>query len=291
MNLLQEEGSYFIMKSCEKLIAPESDYFIYVPSLTARETFFYPLYTGHFFYEKGYSLHRDSYDSFLVLYIQKGQMSVTLSSETFSADAGTFLLLDCYNPHSYSALTDCEVYWCHFDGPLATKWFQLITSQSGNVITLTDIQPAFSRLLALYRCFAENMPPKEPLFSKYLTDILSSFLLYAPSAVRTPESGSSMEETIAYINEHFSEKLSVETLSSRAALSPYHFIRTFQKETGFTPHEYLLNIRINTAKYLLKNSSASVKYICFHTGFASESVFCSAFKKRTGMTPSEYRLS
>ena len=148
------------MKSCEKLIAPESDYFIYVPSLTARETFFYPLYTGHFFYEKGYSLHRDSYDSFLVLYIQKGQMSVTLSSETFSADAGTFLLLDCYNPHSYSALTDCEVYWCHFDGPLATKWFQLITSQSGNVITLTDIQPAFSRLLALYRCFAENMPQK-----------------------------------------------------------------------------------------------------------------------------------
>ena len=46
------------------------------------------------------------------------------------------------------------------------------------------------------------------------------------------------EEIIAYINEHFAEKFSVEELAAQAGLSQYHFIRVFKKETGFTPHEY-----------------------------------------------------
>lgn len=279
------------MKSCEPLIAPESDYFVYVPSVGARKLFFYPLYTGHFFYEKGYSLHRDSYDSFLVLYVQKGQLSVTLSSQTAAAREGSFLLLDCYQPHAYSAVTDCEALWCHFDGPLAGAWFQAVTGQLGNVFQLADPYPALSRLTALYSQFAESAPAREPFLSKCISDLLTAFLLYTPPNTRTPARGGSLEETVAYINEHFAEELPLEKLAAKAALSPYHFIRAFRKETGFTPHEYLINIRISTAKYLLKNSALSVKDICYRTGFSCESVFCSAFKKRLGLTPLEYRHS
>lgn len=278
-----------ILKSCEHLIAPGSDYFVSVPSATAKELFFYPLYIGHFIYETGYTLSRDSYDSFLIMYIQKGQMSVTLSSETYVAREGNFILLDCYHPHAYATETGCEALWCHFDGVLAGAWFRMITGQLGNVFQLADSYPALSKLTALYRQFAESAPVREPLFSKYLSDILTAFLLYSPSAVRTPERDGSMEETITYINEHFAEDLPVEKLAAIAALSPYHFIRSFRKETGFTPHEYLVNIRLNTAKYLLKNSGLSIKDICFRTGFSSESVFCSAFKKKLGLTPLEYR--
>ena len=85
------------------------------------------------------------------------------------------------------------------------------------------------------------------------------------------------------------EDITIKDLAERALLSPYHFIRTFKKQVGFTPHEYLVNTRINTARYLLKNTSMSTKDICFHCGFSSESVFCNAFKKNTTMTPSEYR--
>lgn len=276
------------MKSCEPLIAPESEYFVYVPSVGARELFFYPLCIGHFFYEKGYSLHRDSYDSFLVLYIQKGQLSMTLPAETAAAREGCFLLLDCYQPHGYCTDTGCEALWCHFDGPLARAWFQIITGQLGNVFRLADPY-ALSRLTALYRQFAESAPVREPLLSKYINDILTAFLLHTPPNARALARSGSLEETVAYINEHFAESLPLEKLAAKAALSQYHFIRAFRRETGFTPHEYLVSIRINNAKYLLRNSSLSIKDICYRTGFSSESVFCSAFKKYLGLTPLEYR--
>ena len=99
------------------------------------------------------------------------------------------------------------------------------------------------------------------------------------------------EETISYINEHFKEEITTELLSERVGLSPFHFIRTFKKETGFTPHEYLVRTRIDMAKYLLKNTGMSVKNICFATGFSCESVFCSAFKKNSGVSPNSYRKS
>ena len=57
------------MKSLEPHIAPSSEYFQYTPSLTAQNTFFYPICTGDFLYESGYELHRNSFDSFLLMYI------------------------------------------------------------------------------------------------------------------------------------------------------------------------------------------------------------------------------
>ena len=65
----------------------------------------------------------------------------------------------------------------------------------------------------------------------------------------------------------------------------------FKQETGYTPHEYTVNRRMASARYLLQYTALSVKEICFSTGFSSESVFCNAFKKRHQMTPQQYRLN
>lgn len=60
------------MKSCENFVSDKSQYFIYSPSKTARDIFLYPLQCGRFLYEPGYYLRRDSYDNFLLMYVQKG---------------------------------------------------------------------------------------------------------------------------------------------------------------------------------------------------------------------------
>ena len=69
------------MKSCEELVAPVSDYFIYSPSRMAQETFLYPLQCGLFSYLPGYSLTRESFDSFLLMYVQKGELDLTFESD------------------------------------------------------------------------------------------------------------------------------------------------------------------------------------------------------------------
>lgn len=277
------------MKSYEKFIAPESDYFVYSPSKSAMEIFFYPLQCGHFIYEPGYSLRRESYDSFLIMYIQKGTLALEVNGRTVSITAGHFVLLDCYQLHAYSTNDGWECLWCHFDGVIARHWYANIVSRLGNVFSIPDSYSALNKLTAIYNIFASGSPVREPLLSKYLTDMLTCFFLYTPLEKNSYNYTDMTEKIITYINEHFTENITVGELAERAGLSLYHFIRTFKKETGFTPHEYIINIRIGTAKYLLKNSRMPVKDICFSTGFSCESVFCSAFKRQLGMTPAQYR--
>lgn len=277
------------MKSCESLISPDSDYYLYSPSAGAMEMFFYPICTGHFFYQPGYRLERTSYDSFLLMYVEKGSLTLEFEHKKTGVAAGNFVLIDCYRPHAYRTDTGWESLWCHFDGPTARAFYQNIVSRTGSVFSLPNPYPAVSKLTDIFETFHRRKPVREALISKYLNDILTTFLLHSPAAEKRTTDTFSAETVTAYISEHFSENPTVAELADLAGLSQYHFIRMFKKETGFTPHEYLIHTRLNTARYLLKNTQLTVKDICFQTGFSSESVFCSSFRKHTGLTPSEYR--
>lgn len=279
------------MKSCEKYIGSPSDYYIHTPSVTAKQIFFYPLQCGHFLYEPGYFLSREAFDSFLLMYVQKGSMALEYQGERREIHSGQFLFLNCYLPHTYYTDQGCDCLWCHFDAVLAHGFYDAVVSQSGTVLTLPNPYPAFEKLNTIYEIFKNRSPIKEPLISKYITDLLTIFLLSPQKNGDAMHQADLLAETITYINEHFAEDISVEMLARRTGLSPYHFIRVFCRQTGFTPHQYLVNARIAAAKYLLKNSSLSTKSICFKTGFSCESVFCSAFKKHQGMTPTAYRNS
>lgn len=277
------------MLSQEEFVTPDSRYYVYSPSKNALEMFLYPLQCGRFTYEPGYHLARESFDSFLLLYIRKGKLRFETEGQEQTASRGQFVLLDCYQYHAYSTDSGWDCLWCHFDGVTARHWYRNIVERVGNAFTVPDSQPIISKLTAIFEVFDSGDTVREPLLSKYLTDILTSVLLYAPYDERTYAHIGIAEKITAYISEHFTENLSVSQLASMAGLSDYHFIRIFKKQTGFTPHEYLLNTRMNMARYLLKNSRLPVKNICFTAGFSGESVFCTAFKRIEGMTPAQYR--
>lgn len=277
------------MLSQENFVSEDSAYYVYSPSKNALEMFLYPLQCGQFTYLPGYHLVRESFDSFLLMYIQKGSLVLEAEDQVQTVSRGQLVLVDCYRRHAYSTETGWSCLWCHFDGITARHWYQNIVSRLGNVFTIPDSQHIISRLASICDVFCSGGVVREPLLSKYLTDILTSVLLYVPSDDRTTAHIGMTEKITAYISEHFAEKPTVNRLASMAGMSDYHFIRIFKKQTGFTPHEYILNTQMNTARYLLKNSGLSVKDICFSTGFSCESVFCSAFKRREGMTPAQYR--
>lgn len=253
--------------------------------------FFYPLQCGRFFYEAGYSLCRESYDSFLLMYLVSDGLTLELDGQIHAVPSGSFVLLNCYKRHAYFAEADCECLWCHFDGAVAGHWYEHIVSRLGNIFSMPNASPVLTRLSAVYDMFAAGKPVREPLLSQYLNDILTAFLLYTPTEKDDNGRAGAMEKIITYINEHYMENIPVEALAAQAGLSQYHFIRIFKKETGYTPHEYLFNTRIGAAKYLLKNTYLPIKDICFSTGFSCESVFCSSFKRHQGMTPLQYRAS
>lgn len=278
------------MKSAEQKVSPISDYYIFTPSKTARSLFLYPLRCGLFTYDPGYSLRRSSFDSFLLMYIQKGTMTLDLNGIQQRVTEKHFVLIDCYQPHGYSSDEGYECLWMHFDGVLARGYYDLIVSRLTNVFSMEDAFPILRRMNTILRVFRENEQLREPLLSKYITDILTEFMIYNPDAGNAGSGVEAVERAMIYISEHFTEDLPVSRVAAVAGMSEYHFIRTFRQQTGYTPHEYIMNRRMASVRYLLKYTELSIKEICFSTGFSGESVFCNAFKKQHRMTPQQYRL-
>lgn len=279
------------MKSVENKVDASSEYYVFSPSKTAQEIFLYPLQCGNFIYEPGYVLSRSSFDSFLLMYIRKGSVMVYLDGEMQLAHENSFILIDCYEPHSYSSKDGYECLWLHFDGVLARRYYELIVSRLDRVFTMDDAFPVLQKMNNIFRIFAENKPYKEPLLSKYILDILTEFMIYDPDVGKADDCAKTVDKAVGYISEHFAESIPVGMVAAIAGVSESHFIRVFKRETGYTPHEYIINLRMASARYLLKSSTLSIKEICFNTGFSCESVFCNAFKKQHQMTPQQYRES
>ena len=278
------------MKSREPLISSESDYYTYHPSAIASRLFLYPTCLGYFYYEPGYFLRRNRFNSFLLMYIVKGECRIELNEKSRRVSAGHFILINTHEPHSYGFDISSEVLWLHFEGPLASTYYETITSLHGHILTCHKPYKAARGLTELLDTFRQALPGNEAGVSATITRLLLTFLDNNETQAGTSTRSQTIEKARSYINEHFSESVSLEELAGQSGLSPYHFTRIFEAETGFTPHQYLIATRINAAKYLLRNPSMpSIKEVAFSTGFGSESSFCSTFRKWVKCTPGEYR--
>ena len=92
----------------------------------------------------------------------------------------------------------------------------------------------------------------------------------------------------AFIDHCYDHPLSLDQISSQACFSRYHFLRLFRQAFNKTPHQYLIERRIEKAKELLTNN-LRVTDVCFEVGFQSLGSFSSLFHKYVGHAPVNYR--
>jgi AraC-like DNA-binding protein len=89
----------------------------------------------------------------------------------------------------------------------------------------------------------------------------------------------------------YREPLDVRALARAAKLSPAHFSREFRREFGESPHQYLLNRRLERAAALLRTTDRSVADICFTVGLRSVGSFTTSFGRMFGLSPTAYRAA
>lgn len=80
----------------------------------------------------------------------------------------------------------------------------------------------------------------------------------------------------------------IDELAEMCGMSSGGFRRLFKQQTGKTPKEYILDIKLTAAKSLLEESGMSVREIADVLNFDTVAYFCRFFKQKTGMTPGEY---
>jgi len=91
------------------------------------------------------------------------------------------------------------------------------------------------------------------------------------------------------LSERPEEAYTLTGLAGQAAMSPFHFLRTFRQVVGMAPHQYLLRTRLHRAALRLKRSTDEVSSIAFEAGFNDLSTFNRRFKKVMGVNPGAYR--
>ena len=93
----------------------------------------------------------------------------------------------------------------------------------------------------------------------------------------------------AFIDHCYDHPLNLDQISEKACFSRYHFLRLFRQAFKKTPHQYLIERRIEKAKELLTANDLRVTDVCFEVGFQSLGSFSSLFHKWVGHAPATYR--
>lgn len=278
------------MKCSEKGVLNKSDVYFFSPSPKARAHLFYPLSMGHFFCVDGYHLTRERYDSFLITHIIDGTFNVYINGEKIAAQAGSTVILNCYEPHEYDTDTNFESIWLHFDGPGSLELYEYITSNAGNVVNCSNPKAVKKSLKNLYL----NMDGKRTLSESSMSAEIYSILceLMNGTQIKTKKN-SSNEKSVAqaqkYISENLGDHLTVASIAKQVHMSVSHFSRIFKQQTGYSPYDYVLVTRLNVAKNCLRETNMSISEIAFKTGFNSESNFIFFFTSNTGISPGKFR--
>ena len=94
---------------------------------------------------------------------------------------------------------------------------------------------------------------------------------------------------IEYMHKYYSSDISINDICSLIYLSPCHFKRVFKEYTGQTPYQFLMGIRIEKSKELLRKSEHSIEKVAGLCGFINAGHFSTVFKRHVNMSPTEFR--
>jgi AraC family transcriptional regulator len=153
-------------------------------------------------------------------------------------------------------------------------------------------------LMSLLITESEAGGPCGRLYSDSLVNALATRFVQLGRAVKPQEKSINpgipdhlLRRVLERMKSEFSTDLGLATLAAESGYSRAHFIRIFRAATAQTPHQYLLNLRLENALRMMKERSVPLIDVAIACGFSSHTHFTKAFRSKFGALPSQYRRS
>ncbi|MNI11197.1 HTH-type transcriptional activator Btr [compost metagenome] len=125
----------------------------------------------------------------------------------------------------------------------------------------------------------------------FLHEVLASIRQENSRSLQEGDILSCFNRMVAYINQHFEQKLYLKDLSAQFFINQVYCCQLFKKNLGKTFSEYVSELRIKKARELLKHTDLSIEQIAIKAGYVDYYYFNKVFKKHCGITPTKFRKS
>lgn len=250
---------------------------------------------------------------YIIFYVQEGLFEIQLNGQLHTLKEGDLCLLQPGDIHTIKGVTNTINPYIHLDffyNPFRENSFVTLPGQLDMTPFTAYMQPRLhdsgmvripfklktshsSKLRDLVLKMIECWQLQTYLGVQEANQLAHEWLLILFKEYMTPQPGALPHKPFlnwitSYCAFHISEPINVTDMAKRAGLSPSRFTVLFKQHFKTTPYQYLLTLRIEHAKELLKEG-LSIQKVSEYCGFTDVHHFSKAFKAATGVTPGYYK--
>lgn len=244
---------------------------------------------GNYFRDKHW--HR----SIEIFAVYEGGLTFYINEEKYPLAAGEFMVVNSNELHSIDAPVQnqtivlqmpLKTFEDYFTGEQFIRFTHDSTVQDEKVMELIQ---------KMYEAYAGKQTGYEMKVKSYYYMLL--YLLVTKyreldvdqDMLKRNKKLTRLSTITAYIKDHYTDELSLETLAEIFGYSPTYLSRMFQKYAGINYKDYLQSIRVQYAFQELANTEHTISEIALNHGFPNSKALAKAFRKKYGVLPSEYR--
>ena len=218
-------------------------------------------------------------------YVIDGEVEIYIDGEWQSAKAGDFYILSAGMDQFYRSSSNkpCKKIWINY----VSDYMQHFLAAYGVSMGIYRSEKAkiyFDELFKLTELsdMSDDVPFK-------IADLIHKIVKVAATEKNLADAEE--YEMMRGLSEYVYKKLNLDDFSEEIGMSKSNVIRKFKKKYGITPYEYLIGLKLEAAKILLRDTDMSIKEISEKVAINDEHYFSSLFLRRVGMRPLSYRKS
>lgn len=275
----------------------ESGGIFFTPSNTAKHNYLYLKCAGCREAGQDFSSDQPVTDSYMLLYTYSGTGELEYMDRRFTVGPGDGFLIDCRQTYSYRCAVGSDSWdfvWFNMGGNTFSVYYSQFAAARKPVFHASEGSDLEELIRRLGRTAAQKSSAQSELMaSTTIICILTQLVLLDGGGANVSAERRSVPGYIDGIMERmtsgYAGHITLDSLAAEFNVSKYHLSREFKKYTGYSPNEYLISVRINRAKELLRRTSYSVGEISQLTGCGDVNHFIQLFKSREKTTPAAFR--
>jgi AraC-like DNA-binding protein len=241
---------------------------------------------------------RHFHDHYVIELVVNGVDSFYCDGNNYTATNNQLVLINPGEVHTGNTVSDTPLhYYSLYPDKVA---LQQVASLLGISLphdfcfqrSLLDQSLLTEKFLLLFNSFnsTNSLLQQQELFLDCMYELLQPAHYNQQQSLIADKKDSRVQLLIDFIRSHYKEDISLQQLADRVSLNPFHLARLFKKSVGVSPYDYLLIIRAERAKQLLKQGF-KVQDAATASGFYDASHFNRMFYKIAGISPKSFRSS